>query len=169
MRVLFASESAHMTHELIPAGLVESSVLLIRGRKVVLDQTLAGLYGVSTKVLNQAVKRNPARFPANFMFQLTTEEARAAGLRSRPYAFTEHGILMLSSVFRSERALQVNIELMRMFDRIRETAKSNAELTKRLDALEHDCRVVIEAMRKPSRRAIPKRRIIGFRATAGKR
>src|SRR5262249_36578049 len=114
----------HMTHELvsIPAESVENSILLIRSQKVILDRTLANLYGVTTKVLNQAVKRNPERFPTDFMFQLTIEEARALELRRlrsqtvilknsrgkhrkyQPYAFTEHGILMLSSVLKSERA-----------------------------------------------------------------
>ena len=144
-----------MTHELIsiPAGSVESSILLIRSQKVILDRALAKLYGVSTKVLNQAVKRNPTRFPPNFMFQLTTEEARAVqrlkshcdlkdsgNIKYRPYAFTEHGILMLSSVLNSERAVQVNIEIMRTFVRLREILASNADLTKRLDALEHNCK-----------------------------
>lgn len=176
----------HMTHELIsvPAESVESSILLIRSQRVILDRTLAKLYGVSTKVLNQAVKRNPTRFPPDFMFRLTMEEAKTLGERSRsqivtlknsrgrhikypPHAFTEHGILMLSSVLKSERAVHVNIEIMRTFVRLRETAPSNAELTKRLDALEHDCRVVIEAMRKPMRRAVPRRKPIGFRANIG--
>jgi len=160
-----------MTHELIsiPAGSVESSILLIRSQKVILDRALAKLYGVSTKALIQAVKRNLTRFPPNFMFQLTTEEARAADLKSRPYAFTEHGILMLSSVLNSERAVQVNIEITRTFVRLREVPTSNADLTKRLDALEHNCRIVLEAIRKPMRRAIPKRKPIGFRANAVKR
>ena len=130
-----------MTHELIsiPAESVENSILLIRSRKVILDRTLAKLYGVSTKVLNQAVKRNPERFPADFMFQLTMEEAKAEerlrsqivtlkksqgkNIKYRPYAFTEHGILMLSSVLKSERAVQVNIEIMRTFVRLRAMRK----------------------------------------------
>lgn len=158
-----------MTKELIniPGGLVESSILLIRSQTVILDRTLARLYGVPTKVLHEAVRRNPTRFPPNFMFQLTVQEARSAGLKSRAYAFTEHGILMLSSVLNSERAAQVNIEIMRTFVRLRETAALNAELTKRLEALEHDYRVVIQAMRKPMRRAVPRRKQIGFRANTG--
>ena len=153
-----------MTHKMIniPTGLVEGSILSIRGQKVILDRTLARLYGVSTKVIHEAVRRNPTRFPPNFMFQLTAEEGRAAGSKSRAYAFTEHGILMLSSVFSSEWAVQVNIEIMRTFVRLRETPNSNAELTKRVDALE-------QAMRKPMRRAVPKRKQIGFRANAGER
>jgi ORF6N domain len=119
----------------LPDELVENTILLIRGQKVILDRDLARLYGVSTKVLNQAVKRNVGRFPEDFMFQLTMNEASAAlaqrrGTRSRsqivtlkkargknikyrPFAFTEHGILMLSSVLKSERAVQVNIQIMR--------------------------------------------------------
>src|SRR5215217_9730299 len=145
----------HMTHELIsiPEESVERSILLIRSQKVILDRALAKLYGVSTSVLNQAVRRNPERFPADFMFQLTMEEAKALDLaRSRsqivilkksqgkntkywPYAFTEHGILMLSSVLRSDRAVRVNIQIMRTFVRLRDIFASNADLARRLDAL----------------------------------
>jgi hypothetical protein len=153
----------------IPAGSIESSILLIRGQKVILDRTLAKLYGVSTRVLKEAVNRNPTRFPPSFVFQLTTDESSTVNSKSRPYAFTEHGILMLSSVLNSERAIQVNIEIMRTFVRLREPPASNAELTKRLDALEHDCKVVLEAIRKPMRLAIPRRKEIGFRANTVKR
>ena len=160
-----------MANELIsiPAELVESSILLIRGQKVILDRTLARLYRVSTRVLKEAVNRNPTRFPPTFVFQLTTEESRAVNSKSRSYAFTEHGILMLSSVLNRERVVQVNIEIMRTFVRLRETPASNAELTKRLDALEHDCKVVLEAIRKPVRLATPRRNQIGFRANTVKR
>ena len=145
-------------------------ILLIRGQKVALDRMVAKFYGVSTKVVNRAVKANPERFPPNFMFQLTTEEARAANhTRSRPYAFTEQGVLMLSSVLDSERADQVNVEIMRTFVRLRETPASNAELTRRLDALEHDCEVFREVIRKPMKRAVPRRKEIGFLANTGKR
>lgn len=181
----------HVTYELIsiPAESVESSIILIRSQKVILDRTLAKLYGVSTKVLNQAVKRNPERFPTDFMFQLTMEEARALDptgrpiLRSqivtlrkphgkhikyRPYAFTEHGILMLSSVLKSERAILVNIQIMRTFVRLREILASNAKLTRRLDELERtydgQFKVVFEAIRKLMAPAVPKRKPIGFRA-----
>jgi hypothetical protein len=179
-----------MTHELIsiPAESVESSILLIRSQKVILDRTLAKLYGVSTKVLNQAVKRNPERFPADFMFQLTMEEARELEAREgrlrsqivtlkkprgkhikyRPFAFTEHGILMLSSVLKSERAVQVNIEIMRAFVRLREILASNAELTRRLDAFERtydgQFKIVFEAIRKLMLPPVHRRKPIGFRA-----
>jgi hypothetical protein len=141
---------------LIPIERIERVILLIRGHKVMLDRDLAYLYGVTTKVLNQAVKRHKDRFPEDFMFQLTMEEAkiwwtevRGGGLRSqivtlkrgqhikyRPYAFTEHGILMLSSVLNSERAIKVNIEIMRAFVRLRQILASNKKLAKRLDELE---------------------------------
>ena len=180
-----------MTDELvtIPVVSIENSILLIRGQKVILDRTLAKLYGVSTKVLNQAVKRNPQRFPPDFMFQLTMEEARTADsthgsilrsqivtLRSphgkhikyRPYAFSEHGILMLSSVLNSERAVQVNIEIMRTFVRLREILASNAELTRRLDALERNYdgkfKIVFEAIRQLMKPDVPLPKPIGFRA-----
>jgi len=107
---------------LIPTERIEHSILLIRGQRVMLDRELAALYGVPTKVLNQTVRRNISRFPDDFMFQLTDEEfenwrsqfvtsnsAAKMGLRRAPSAFTEHGILILSSVLRSERAVQVNI------------------------------------------------------------
>ena len=145
-------------------------ILLIRSQKVALDRTVAKFYCVSTKVLNRAVKTNAERFPPNSLFQLTTEEARAAGhTRSRPYAFTEQGVLMLSSVLNSERADQVNIEIMRTFVRLRETPASNAELTRRLDALEHDCKVFREVIRKPMKRAVSRRKEIGFLANSVKR
>ena len=182
-----------MTHDLIsiPEESVESSILLIRSQKVILDRTLAKLYGVSTKVLNQAVKRNPERFPPDFMFQLTLEETReleSTVLRSqivtlkkpqgkhikyRPYAFTEHGILMLSSVLRSDRAIQANIQIMRTFVRLRQMLASNEELTRRLDELErtYDGRfkVVFEAIRQLMKPAVPKRKPIGFRTRAAKK
>jgi ORF6N domain len=177
-----------MTHELIsiPAESVESSILLIRSQKVILDRTLALLYGVSTRMLNQAVKRNSERFPPDFMFQLTMDEAnalepmrsrsqivilkpsRGKNTKYRPYAFTEHGILMLSSVLNSDRAIQANIQIMRTFVRLREMLASNAELTKRLDALERtydeQFKVVFEAIRQLMKPALPKGKQIGFRA-----
>jgi hypothetical protein len=140
---------------IIPIEQIERSILLIRGHKVMLDRDLAYLYGVTTKVLNQAVKRHKDRFPEDFMFQLGMEEAkiwwtevRGGGLRSQivtlkrgehikylPYAFTEHGILMLSSVLNSERAIKVNIEIMRAFVRLRRILASHADLDRKLEAL----------------------------------
>ena len=156
---------------LIPVERIERSILLIRGQKVMLDRDLAYLYGVTTKVLNQAVKRHKDRFPEDFMFQLTMEKAkiwwtevRGSSLRSqivtlkrgqhikyRPYAFTEHGILMLSSVLNSERAVQVNIEIMRAFVRLRRLLASHADLARKLDALERkydaQLKMVFDAIR----------------------
>jgi len=173
---------------LIPIERIERSILLIRSHKVMLDRDLAYLYGVSTKVLNQAVRRHKDRFPEDFMFQLTMEEAkiwwaevRGGSLRSqivtlkrgehikyRPYAFTEHGILMLSSVLNSERAIKVNIEIMRAFVRLRKILASHAELARKLDALEkqYDAqfKIVFDAIRQlmtPPEPEPPKKRI-GF-------
>ena len=125
---------------------VAAKILFIRGQKVMLDQDLAELYGVATKVLIQAVRRNADRFPEDFMFQLTKQEfndlrsqfvtSSWGGRRYPPYAFTEQGVAMLSSVLRSERAIGVNIEIMRAFLRLRQMLASNAELARKLAALE---------------------------------
>jgi phage regulator Rha-like protein len=166
---------------------VEAKILFVRGQKVMLDSDLAELYEVETKVLNQAVKRNIERFPADFMFQLTVEEV--AGLRSQfvtlktgrgqhrkyqPYAFTEQGVAMLSSVLRSERAIHVNIEIMRAFVRLRQMLASNAELARKLAALEkkYDARfkVVFDAIRELMKPPEPKKkRPIGFAPWEDKR
>ena len=126
---------------------IENLIYTIRGHKVMLDSDLAMLYEVETKVLNQAVKRNIVRFPANFMFQLTKEEWQ--NLRSQfvtfkhdirkyaPYAFTEQGVAMLSSVLRSEKAIQVNIQIMNTFVQMRQWAIENKEMSHRLAELEH--------------------------------
>ena len=144
-----------------------------------LDRDLAVLYGVTTKAFNQPVKRHKDRFPSDFMLQLTMEEAQALRSRSqsvtlkrgqnikyRPYAFTEHGILMLSSVLSSERAIQVNIEIMRTFVRLRLLLASNAELAKKLEELElkydHQFKVVFDAIRQLMMPTEPKRKQIGF-------
>jgi ORF6N domain len=121
-------------------------VLLVRGEKVLLDADLADLYGVATKVLNQAVKRNIDRFPADFMFQLSPEEwarmrsqtvtASRRNVSALPYAFTEQGVAMLSSVLRSQRAVEVNIAIMRTFVQLRRLMDSNRDLARRIDALE---------------------------------
>lgn len=135
-----------MSRAVIPAERIERSILLLRGHKVLLDADLATLYGVETKVLLQAVKRNPDRFPKDFMFQLTDPEFRDlrsqfvtsswGGRRYAPYVFTEQGVAMLSSVLNSPRAIAVNIEIMRAFVRLRGLIASNKELAKRLDELE---------------------------------
>ncbi|HEV8427599.1 MAG TPA: ORF6N domain-containing protein [Pyrinomonadaceae bacterium] len=187
------SQRTQTTHELIsvPAKSVEQSILVVRSQKVILDRTLARFYGVSTKVLNQAVKRNPDRFPPDFMFQLTMEEARALqvkdsrsqivtlkqargkNLKYRPYAFTEHGILMLSSVLRSERAVKVNIQIMRTFVRLREMLPTTARLSKRLTALElkyeRRFKVVFDEIRRLVTPPAKNRNPIGFRAKTPKK
>jgi hypothetical protein len=129
---------------------IENAILLLRREKVLLDSDLARLYGVTTKSLNQAVKRNLGRFPSDFMFRLTAKETAALNRsqtvtgsqkhrdpRYPPFAFTEQGVAMLSSVLRSERAVQVNIEIMRAFVRLRQILAVNADLARRLDELEH--------------------------------
>jgi hypothetical protein len=138
---------------------------IIRGQRVMLDSDLAQLYGVETKALNQAVGRNLARFPTDFMFQLTVEEGRGlryhfgtsnlegrrGGRRYRPYAFTEQGVAMLSSVLRSPRAIAVNVEIMRAFVRLRELISTHADLASKIARLEKKYdrrfRVVFEAIR----------------------
>ena len=130
----------------IPAERIERSILVQRGQKVLLDADLANRYDVETKVLLQAVRRNPDRFPKDFMFQLTDQEFRNlrsqfvtsswGGRRYAPYVFTEQGVAMLSSVLNSPRAIAVNSEIMRAFVRLREMIASNKVLAKRLDELE---------------------------------
>ena len=141
---------------------IVGAILLIRGQKVMLDTALAELYGVETRLLVQAVKRNGGRFPRDFMFQLTKEEfddlksqdvmsSAWGGRRARPYAFTELGVAMLSSVLRSQRAVEVNIEIMSAFVRLREMVAGHADLVKRIDDLEKrydkQFRTVFEAIR----------------------
>ena len=142
---------------------VEQRIFLIRGQNVMLDFAIAELYGVETGALNRAVKRNADRFPADFMFQLNGDESDnlrcqigissgwGGRRRSRPYAFTEQGVAMLSSVLRSPRAVQVNIAIMRAFVRLRELLMSNADLARKLIALENKYdahfKIVFEAIR----------------------
>lgn len=167
---------------LIPVELIEKKILLIRGHKVMLDSDLAGLYGVETFNLNKAVKRNIERFPEDFMFQLTKEEADSlrfqigmsktegrGGRRYLPYVFTEQGVAMLSSVLNSERAVKVNIEIMRAFVKLRQMLASNAELAHKLSELErkigrHDeeIKAVFNAIRELMKPPESKRRQIGF-------
>lgn len=164
---------------LIPLDVIGQRILLIRGLKVMLSTHLAELYNVEARVLNQAVKRNVSRFPEDFMFQLNSAEAEQLVSQnviphkkyfggSLPYAFTEQGVAMLSSVLNSERAIKVNIEIMRAFVRFRQILASNTELAKRLDALEkkYDAqfKLVFDAIRQlmaPPEPEPPKKRI-GF-------
>jgi len=131
---------------LISASQIEQSILLLRGHRVLLDSTLAGLYGVQTKVLVQAVKRNRERFPSDFLFELNKQEVTDlrsqivtsswGGRRYAPFAFTEQGVAMLSSVLNSPQAIRVNIEIMRAFVRLRAMIATNKDLSRKLDELE---------------------------------
>ena len=171
---------------------IERKIYLIRGQKVMLDSDLAALYGVETKVLNQSVRRNVMRFPLDFRFQLTAEESEALRcqtgilelndyLRSQsvtlkpgrgkhrkyqPYVFTEQGVAMLSSVLNSDRAVQVNITIMRAFVKLREMIASHKELTKRLDEMEKSYdfqfKMVFDAIRALVSQPEPEEKRIGF-------
>ena len=136
--------------ELIAAPAIEKRIFVVRERQVLLDEDLSDLYGVETKRLIQQVKRNVERFPEDFMFQLTKSEAAAlrsqiatsnggrGGRRYAPYVFTEQGVAMLSGVLRSERAIAVNIEIMRAFVELRRVASSYAAIEKRLEEIERE-------------------------------
>ena len=162
---------------LVPVERIERLILLIRGHKVILDVDLAALYKVETKQLVRAVKRNLSRFPDDFMFQLNREESENlrfhsgtssqwGGRRYPPYAFTEQGVAMLSSILRSKRAIQVNIEIMRAFVRLRKLLASHADLARKLNTLEkkYDAqfKIVFDAIRELMRPAESKKRPIGF-------
>jgi ORF6N domain len=143
-------------HHVVPVESIQRQIYLIRGQKVMLDQDLGRLYGVPTKRLNEAVRRNASRFPPDFMLQLTEKEATClrsqfatsndaedlvvsrgrGGRRTWPYAFTEHGIAMLSSVLRSERAVQMNILIIRAFIKLRDLLASHQDLANRVESLE---------------------------------
>ena len=167
--------------QVVPVERIERRIFLIRGHKVMLSIDLADLYRVAPKALTQAVKRNMERFPEDFMFQLTAEEFQS--LRSQivtletgrgkypkypPYAFTEQGVAMLSSVLKSKRAVMVNVPIMRAFVKLREMLASHRDLARRLDDLEkkYDAqfKVVFDAIRKLMEHPEPHRRRIGFHA-----
>ena len=166
---------------LVPVTLIERRIYLIRDQKVMIDTDLAQLYGVPTYRLNEAVKRNGKRFPSDFMFQLSKKEAESltsqfaiskkgrGGRRTLPYAFTEQGVAMLSSVLNSERAIQVNVVIMRAFVRLRQMLESNEELNRKFAAVIrklalHDkyFTVVFDELKKLTTPPIPIRRQIGF-------
>ena len=175
---------------LVPIERIDRAIIILRGQKVMLDSALAALYGVETRVLIQAVKRNSERFPEDFMFRLTLEEAelsrsqavilnpdsaelveaprvgRGHNIKHLPYTFTQEGVAMLSSVLRSPRAVQVNIEIMSAFVRLRRLLRENADLGRRLDALEmkYDTqfKVVFDAFRRLMEPEPTPRRRIGF-------
>jgi hypothetical protein len=156
---------------------IEAHILLIRGHKVILDVDLAELYGVETKALTRAVRRNLERFPGDFMLQLSSDEfaslrrqfgtsSQWGGRRYPPYAFTEQGVAMLSSVLRSKRAVLVNVEIMRAFVRLRQMLAAHADLERRLNDLEanYDAKfkVVFEAIRQLMEPPLIPRKPIGF-------
>ncbi len=188
-----------MSREIITATRIAQSIYLLRGQRVMLDYDLAALYGVEARVLNQAVKRNASRFPKDFMFQISAEEMELVsqfvtsptkggpekrvknssqfvmssrkhrGKRYRPYAFTEQGVAMLSSVLKSERAVKVNIAIMRAFVKMRETLETNRELARKFSELEkhvgkHDEKIgaILEAIRQLMAPPTKPRREIGF-------
>lgn len=169
---------------LIPVERIERAILLIRGQKVLLDVDLAELYGVETRILTRAVRRNIERFPPDFAFQLSSDEwanlksqfgisSQWGGRRTPPFAFTEQGVAMLSSVLRSERAVRVNVAIMRAFVRLRQVLATHDELARKLADLEghvtarlheHDeqLRIIFEAIQQLMDPGIPGQRRIGF-------
>lgn len=167
----------------VPAERIEQAILLVRGEKVMLDGDLAELYGVTTGNLNKAVTRNQERFPKDFAFRLTREEfddlrfqsgsSSWGGRRYPPRVFTEQGVAMLSSVLRSKRAIQVNVEIMRTFVRLRQLLASNEDLRRKLEALErkYDAHfklvfdAIRELMKPPDAKKKPR---IGFRGSRAK-
>jgi hypothetical protein len=166
--------------ELIPIERIREAIILLRGQKVILDRDLAALYGVPTKALKQAVKRNAGRFPEDFMFvlspgefsewrsQFVTSKADRMGLRYPPMAFTEQGVAMLSSVLNSEQAIRVNIAIMRAFVQLRQLLATHEDLARKLAELEtkydEQFQVVFEAIRQLMAPADPPKKQIGFHA-----
>ncbi len=165
---------------LIPAERITQSILFIRDQKVILDHDLAAMYGVETRVLIQAVRRNHERFPGDFMFQMTPEDFQNlrsqivisreghGGRRYRPYVFTEQGVAMLSSVLHSQRAIAVNIAIMRTFVQLRDILSTHKDLARKLEELEakydDQFKMVFDAIRQLMTPSIPKhKRRIGFR------
>lgn len=164
-------------NEVIPLDTIDSSIFFIRGQKVMLSAHLAELYGVETRVLNQSVKRNINRFPKDFMFQLNESETEKLVSQnviphkkyfggSHPYAFTEQGIAMLSGVLNSDRAVSVNIEIMRAFIRLRKMLTTNAALARKIKSLENkydsQFKIVFDAIRALMSPPEKKKRKIGF-------
>src|SRR5438876_12191277 len=168
-----------MSNDIIRVQRIAQAIFVLRGQKVILGQDLAALYGVTVGVLTQAMKRNTKRFPKDFVFQVTAEELRDlksqfvisswGGRRHLPYAFTEQGVAMLSSVLNSERAVNVNIAIMRAFVKLREALETNRELARKFDELEkhvdkHDKKIdaILEAIRQSMAPPEKPKREIGF-------
>jgi phage regulator Rha-like protein len=147
--------------DIVPQEIIETKIILIRGKKVMLDKDLAQLYGVTTSNLNKAVRRNIERFPEDFMFQLSKEEfenlkfhfgtSSWGGTRKLPHAFTENGVAMLSSVLNSDRAIKVNIQIMRTFTKLREMLMTHKDLKKKIEAMEekydYQFKIVFDAIK----------------------
>ena len=170
---------------LIPDEVIMKKIYLLRGSKVMMDRDLAELYEIETKQLKRAVRRNISRFPEDFMFELNQEEFKVlrsqfgtsswGGSRYVPMAFTEHGVIMLASVLNSERAIQVNIQIVRVFTRMRETLSSHKDLLLKLEKIahklaEHDDQILVIfeslkklAQAKPQRQEQQKRKRVGFK------
>src|SRR3990172_5532057 len=162
--------------EVIPQQLIENKIFIIRGKKIMLDRDLAVLYCVETKLINRAVKRNIDRFPEDFMFQLTKEEfdnlrfhfgtSSWGGQRYMPYAFTENGVAMLSSVLNSKSAIQVNIQIMRTFTKLRVMLMTHKELQRKIEEMEKkydpQFKIVFDAIKQLLTPPVKPRRKIGF-------
>lgn len=163
---------------LMQVEMIERKILLIRGEKVILDADIAAIYGVTTKVLNQAVKRNIERFPSDFMFQLTKEEKyevvtncdHLSGLKfspNQPFAFTEHGAIMAATILNSPIAIQASVHVVRTFIRLRQILNSNVELSRKLAEIENkydsQFKIVFDAIRQLMTPPEVKKKPIGFR------
>ncbi len=165
-------------NEIIPQEVIQQKIFLIRGQKVMLDNDLAELYEVETRALNQAVKRNIKRFPSDFMFQLNQSEAadlsrsqfvilkRGHNIKYLPYAFTENGVAMLSGVLNSDRAIAVNIQIMRTFTKLRNLLATHKELRMKIEEIEkkydHQFKIVFDAIRQLMAPPEPTKKKIGF-------
>lgn len=171
----------------VPVAAIEQRILLIRGKKVILDSDLARIYAIPTFRLNEAVKRNLARFPEDFMFQLTSEEYKVltsqiaisktgrGGRRTLPYVFTEHGAMMAANVLKSERAVRMSVYVVRAFVKLREMFATHVELAQKLSELERkvgrhdeDIRAIVDAIRQLTTLSDKPRPRIGFRVDEGK-
>jgi phage regulator Rha-like protein len=162
---------------LVPGEVIERQIYLIRGQKVMLSTHLAQLYGVEPRVLIQAVKRNQERFPADFLFQLNAQEFEnlksqivisswGGPRRAAPYAFTEHGVAMLSSVLKSKRAIQVNIAIVRAFVRLREVLATHKDLARKVDQHDRQIKTIFKVLEQLLEPPPERRRQIGFAPAA---
>lgn len=162
--------------DLLPQESIEGKIFTIRGKRVMLDRDLAGLYGVATGNLNKAVSRNIERFPEDFMFQLTKEEFKNlifhfgtsswGGTRKLPRAFTEQGVAMLSSVLKSKRAIQVNIQIMRAFIKLKEMLSTHKDLKQKIEEMEkrydYQFKIVFDAIKQLLEPPVKPKGKIGF-------